>query len=167
MILVALGSNLPSVYGSPEQTIRSAILAIGLRGIDVVKSSRIWITEPVPKSDQPLYRNAVIAVDTDLTPDALLGQLHAIEADFGRIRLVRNEARPLDLDLISYNDEILNGDVEIPHPRMHDRGFVLIPLSEVAPNWIHPTLKKSVWDLVGALPEDDTIRPVIEDVIDA
>ena len=165
MIFVALGSNLTSIYGSPEETIEAAKLALAMRGVDVVRSSRVWVTEPVPKSDQPLYRNAVIEVDTDLPACDLLALLHGIEQEFGRIRLVQNEARPLDLDLLIYHKEVIDdADIHVPHPRMHERAFVLVPLSEIVGQvWQHPVLKKTVREMLNETVSDDAMYPLKKD----
>ena len=155
MILIALGANLPSSYGSPEETLEAAKEALARAGVHILNSSKTIITPPVPMSDQPWYRNAVVSVETALEALELLNLLHEIEADFGRVRTVRNAPRLLDLDLIAYHDVIINDDdVFIPHPRLHERGFVLLPLQEVAPNWVHPVLKHSVEDLIAALPDE-------------
>lgn len=156
MILIALGANLPSSFGEPEQTLKRAVADIQARGVRVIKQSSIWKTAPVPVSDQPWYRNAVIRVETNLQALELLQLLHSIEESFGRIRTVKNAPRVLDLDLIAYNSEIIDEDgVYIPHPRMHNRSFVLRPLQEVAPSWKHPVLKRSIDDLIQALPTEE------------
>lgn len=159
MILIALGANLPSRFGEPEQTLKRAVSAIQARGIRVVKQSSIWKTAPVPVSDQPWYRNAVIRVEANLSALVLLEVLHEIEADFGRVRSEKNAPRLLDLDLIAYNTDIIKEEgVFVPHSRMHNRAFVLKPLQEVAPQWVHPVLKRSVADLIKGLPVDDEIE---------
>jgi len=156
LILIALGANLPSRFGEPEQTLKRAVADIQARGIRVIKQSSIWKTAPVPVSDQPWYRNAVIRVETNLPALALLDVLHDIEADFGRVRTEKNASRLLDLDLLAYNTDIIKEeDVFVPHPRMHNRAFVLKPLQEVAPQWIHPVLSRSVADLIKDLPQND------------
>jgi 2-amino-4-hydroxy-6-hydroxymethyldihydropteridine diphosphokinase len=166
MILIGLGANLPSKYGDPSQTLRAAVDALYARGVRVVRESSVWVTAPVPMSDQPWYRNMVVAVETALGARALLMLLKAIEADFGRVEATRNAARVLDMDVIAYGDEVLEGgDISIPHARMHERGFVLYPLREVAPDWIHPVSGKSVGDLMAELPdfssEHDCVREVV------
>ena len=121
----------------------------------VIKRSSIWLTAPVPVSDQPWYRNAVVVVETDLTAQELMVLLHSIERRFGRVRTVRDAPRLLDLDIIAYHDEVHDhSNMTVPHPRMHDRAFVLKPLQEVAPNWEHPVLGLSVTQLIAQLPED-------------
>jgi 2-amino-4-hydroxy-6-hydroxymethyldihydropteridine diphosphokinase len=158
VILIALGANLAGLFGSPEEALVKAIDEIERRGVSVVAKSRIWITPPVPVSDQPDYRNAVISVDTELSPQAVLGLLHGIEADFGRTRFVRNEARIIDLDLIAHHDWIIADDeLELPHPRMHQRAFVLVPLCDIAPDWIHPVLKKSALSMLQDLESSDIV----------
>lgn len=159
MILIALGANLPSRFGDPEATLRKAVSEIQARGVRIVKRSSIWKTAPVPVSDQPWYRNAVIRVETNLQAMALLEMLHEIEEDFGRVRSERNAPRCLDLDLLAYNHEIINEDgVFVPHPRMHNRAFVLMPLQEVAARWSHPLLQRSVADLIKDLSKSEQIE---------
>ena len=161
MILIALGANLPSRYGTPEDTLKAAIEAMQARGIDVVAQSSVWLTAPVPVSDQPWFRNAVIRVETSLKTRELMRVLHDVEAEFGRVRMKRNEARVLDLDLLAYNDEIINEDgFIVPHPRMHDRAFVLKPLQEVGEGWKHPVLQRFIDDLISNLPKDQEIEKV-------
>lgn len=159
MILIALGANLPSRYGSPEETLVQAISALEERGLRVVGRSSIWRTAPVPVSDQPWYRNGVIAVETDLSALDVLEVLHAVERAFGRVRAERNAPRLLDLDLIAYHAEIAQQDgFYVPHPRMHERAFVLEPLAEIAPEWVHPVLGLSVGEMLKNLPEGQEIE---------
>lgn len=159
MIIIALGANLPSRFGEADATLQAAAKRMTDEGLKVIAGSSIWKTAPVPISDQPWYKNAIVAVETDLTPDALLKLLNKIEDNFGRVRTVRNAPRLLDLDIIAYNDVVLDDpDLTIPHPRMHDRAFVLHPMAEIAPNWHHPTLKKSLTELIQAIPETQEIE---------
>lgn len=157
MIIIALGSNLPSDYGNSQATLELALQKIEAYGVSVVAVSKWYETEPVPKSDQPNYVNGVAVVDTNREAADLLACLHEIEHDVGRRRTVVNAARCLDLDLVDYHGEVHNGDLVLPHPRMHDRGFVLFPLYDVAPDWCHPVLGKSVSELITALPDDQKI----------
>ncbi len=161
MSLIALGANLPSRYGPPEATLRAAIAEVEARGIVVLAVSSIWLTAPVPISDQPWYRNAVIAVQTEMEAKALMGVLHEVERGFGRVRVPgeRDAPRLLDLDLIAYNDEVFEEDgLVVPHPRMHLRAFVLRPLAEVAPRWRHPVLGLFVSELIETMPEGQDIE---------
>ncbi|MGB1076697.1 MAG: 2-amino-4-hydroxy-6-hydroxymethyldihydropteridine diphosphokinase, partial [Bdellovibrionales bacterium] len=115
----------------------------------------------VPVSDAPWYANAVSLIETDKTPSDLLGVLNKIEADFGRVRSYRNAPRILDLDILAFNDEIIGEDgahLCVPHPRMHNRAFVLKPLNEVAPEWQHPALKKSIAQLIR---DEEKVQPEV------
>jgi 2-amino-4-hydroxy-6-hydroxymethyldihydropteridine diphosphokinase len=103
-------------------------------------------------SDQPKYRNAIISVSASVEARELLGVLKSIEVDFGRISAVKNAARILDLDLIAYEQEIIDEpDLAVPHPRMHLREFVLAPLCEIEPQWVHPVLGRTACDLFHSL----------------
>lgn len=149
MILIALGSNLSQApYTSPRDVLEAALEKFPTRGITVVKASRWYETEPVPKSDQPWFVNGVALVESDLSPEALLGALHDLESEMGRLRRERWEARILDLDLLAYDGVIRGEGVVLPHPRLHERAFVLRPLQDVAPGWSHPVLKKTAAELL-------------------
>lgn len=128
---VALGANL----GHPAATVRAALAALsGIPESVLVAASSLYRTAPVGLKHQPDFINAVAAVDTTLTPLALLDALFAIEADFGRSRSVKNAPRTLDLDLLLYGESRLDeARLTLPHPRMHERAFVLVPLAELAP----------------------------------
>ncbi|MBU0799399.1 MAG: 2-amino-4-hydroxy-6-hydroxymethyldihydropteridine diphosphokinase [Alphaproteobacteria bacterium] len=160
MIFIALGANLPSSYGQPHETLAAAITAIGAAGdIDVLAESSVWLTAPVPVSDQPWYHNAVISVDTDLSPFALLERLQDIENEFGRVRSVRNAPRLIDLDLVAFDDVILDKpELIVPHPRLHQRAFVLLPLQEIAPDWVHPLSGDTVDEIIAEIPADQSAR---------
>ena len=162
MILIALGSNLFSdAYGSPQDICVAAIEALEKRGVSITVRSRWFQTAPVPVSDQPWFVNGVIAVETSLPPAELLELLHEVEAEFGRTRTVRNEARILDLDLIAYHDHVSNesGGPILPHPRLHERAFVLLPLSDIDPDWHHPVTGAAIGDLISSLPKDQRADP--------
>lgn len=163
MKLIALGSNRPSLYGNSAQTLLAAIEALGRHGIRVIKSSRFYKTEPVPVSAQPDFVNAVVSVATRLTPEELVQALHEIEEEFGRVRSARNGPRTLDLDLLAYDVEVTYtpGGLAVPHPRLHERGFVLFPLRDVAPGWRHPVMNRTVKELIAALPPGQQIDPVL------
>lgn len=154
MILVAIGSNLPAPDGAPSLALcRRAVVALdALPGLRLRGLSRWWRTAPVPVSDQPDYVNGVALLAGGADPAALLAALHRIEAAFGRVRGEPNAARPLDLDLIAMDSLVraLPGPV-LPHPRAHERAFVLAPLADVAPDWIHPGLDLSVGALLARL----------------
>jgi 2-amino-4-hydroxy-6-hydroxymethyldihydropteridine diphosphokinase len=161
MILVALGANLPSAAGPPLATLEAGLAALQHAGVKVIARSRWYRTAPVPASDQPWFINGVANLATGLDPLALLRLLQTIERQFGRERGIRNAARTLDLDFLDYDGRIVEGrDLILPHPRMHERAFVLFPLAEVAPHWRHPKLGAPIAALISALPRDQKAEPI-------
>jgi 2-amino-4-hydroxy-6-hydroxymethyldihydropteridine diphosphokinase len=152
MILIALGANLPSAVGGPEKTLEAALAAIQSRGVRVEQVSRYYRSLAWPNPSDPPFVNAVARLKTKLSPAELLHLLHQVEAEFGRVRGEKNAPRTLDLDLIDYDGRIEEGEVDLPHPRVATRAFVLTPLREVAPNWRHPVSGSTVSDLIAALP---------------
>jgi len=161
MILIALGANLPSPVGGPQQTLEAALKRLQANGVRIVAHSRWYRTAPVPVSDQPWFVNGVARVETTLEPTALLVLLRLVEREFGRQRTVRNAARTLDLDIIDYDGRVENTpELTLPHPRMQDRAFVLLPLAEIAPGWRHPILGKAVENLISELPPEQKAEPM-------
>jgi 2-amino-4-hydroxy-6-hydroxymethyldihydropteridine diphosphokinase len=150
VILVGIGSNLAAPpWGSAEDTVSAAVAQLPAIAIRVVLCSRWYRSEPVPPSDQPWYVNGVAAVETRLTPAALLTALLALEARFGRRRSAPNAARTLDLDLLDYDGrQCASARLTLPHPRLHERRFVLAPLAEIAPDWRHSRLSASASELL-------------------
>ena len=161
MILIALGSNLSSPAGGPEATCAAALDRLAALGVEVLARSPWYETAPIPASDQPWFVNGVAAVKTALPPEDLLSLLHLVETEFGRARTVPNAAREIDLDLLAYNDQTQTGLLNLPHPRLQDRAFVLFPLRDVAPGWRHPVLGHTAGALIAALPPGQVIRPLI------
>ena len=161
-VLIGLGANLPSSRGAPLATCEAALEALGEAGVKVVRRSRWYRSAPLPPSPQPWFVNGVAAVETALDPVALLALLREIERRFGRVRVQLGEARKLDLDLLDYGGQVRPGEPppELPHPRMHGRAFVLLPLAEVAPDWRHPRLGGSVAALIDALPPAQAAEPL-------
>jgi len=151
MILIALGANLPSTAGTPRDTLRAALASLGARGITIERLSGFYLSEAWPDPTDPPFVNAVASVRTSLSPDELLRMLHEVEAEFGRKPGPRNSPRPLDLDIVDYEGRIEHGDLELPHPRMADRAFVLLPLREIAPEWRHPVTGLALDQLIAAL----------------
>jgi 2-amino-4-hydroxy-6-hydroxymethyldihydropteridine diphosphokinase len=154
LILIALGSNLPSPrWGGPEAVLHAAAAELEVRGLRLARRSTLWRTAPVPVSDQPWYVNAVAAVETGLDAAGVMGVLHEVEQHFGRVRVARNEARILDLDLVDFRGHVSGPGEwpELPHPRAAGRGFVLRPLAQVAPGWIEPRSGAPVADLLARL----------------
>lgn len=164
MILIGVGSNIPGPQGAtPRQNCHNALKLLEDSGVTIVRRSRWYRSSPIPPSDQPWFINGVVAVEAaGLEPEPLLELLHQIELEFGRRRSQPNAPRPLDLDILDFDGRITSPDASIvlPHPRMHQRAFVLMPLSEIAPEWRHPVIGDTVSELIAALPDDQFIEPV-------
>ena len=160
IVLIAVGANLPAPDGTPAlETCRRAVAMLGgLPGLRLNGVSRWYATAPVPASDQPDYVNGVAALLTDpgqtVDPAVLLARLMDIEARCGRQRGVPNAARTLDLDIIAIGSMVRSEpDPVLPHPRAHLRAFVLAPLADVAPDWVHPVSGRTAGQMLVDLPE--------------
>jgi 2-amino-4-hydroxy-6-hydroxymethyldihydropteridine diphosphokinase len=154
LVAIALGSNLSSRFGAPADNLREAIHRLDDLGA-VTAVSRFHETEPVGYTQQPRFLNAVVLLETEVSPLDLLRGLLAIEHSMGRDRAKSPPKGPrlIDLDLLLYGDLVLDDPaLTLPHPSLHERRFVLAPLAEVAPNWQHPTLELSILQLLQALP---------------
>jgi 2-amino-4-hydroxy-6-hydroxymethyldihydropteridine diphosphokinase len=157
LILIGIGSNLPGPrFGTPRDNCEGSLVAMADKGIRLLRRSRWYTSAPVPAADVPWYVNGVAAVETPFDPVRILSVLHRIEDDFGRVRGAANAPRSLDLDLLAFHDDVSdeNAAVIVPHPRMHERAFVLMPLREIAPDWRHPVFERSVGDLIAELPPE-------------
>ena len=179
--LIALGGNLPSNSGAPAQTLSAALSDLRASGADVVAVSRFFDTPCFPKGAGPDYVNAAARVRSELLPDAFLALLHRIEAVYGREGVQRWGMRTLDLDLLAAGGlvspdsatqeqwrallpqdqiEATPDRLILPHPRLQDRAFVLVPLADIAPGWVHPLTAQTVAQMLAALPttERDAVK---------
>ena len=152
--LVALGANLPFEGLEGSALLAAALGRMEAEGLKVVAASSAWETAPWPPSDQPLFYNAVALVDVGAhSPQSLFEVLRGIEARLGRIRRERWGPRTLDLDILDHGGrEGVFGGITLPHPRLQERAFVLGPLVELAPAWVHPVLRQTAAELLAALP---------------
>jgi 2-amino-4-hydroxy-6-hydroxymethyldihydropteridine diphosphokinase len=157
--LIAIGANLPAGDGAPPlESCKAALAALdALPGMRVVAASCWWESAPIPPNPaSPRYINGVALLEGVATPESLLAALQGIESAAGRTRPYPNAPRVLDLDIIDLDGLVRDApDPVLPHPRAHLRGFVLLPLAEVAPDWVHPRLKLPVSALIAALPAQD------------
>lgn len=173
LCLIALGGNMPSEHGSPAQVIGVALQSLATLGLAPEAVSRFYRTPAFPTGSGPDFVNAAAVLRAPCDPEAVLAKLHAVEAEFGRERVTRWGQRTLDLDLIGIGDRVcpdragyeawrrLDSAEQqrrapdrliLPHPRMHERAFVLVPLADVAPDWVHPVLGHTVRDMLEAMP---------------
>jgi 2-amino-4-hydroxy-6-hydroxymethyldihydropteridine diphosphokinase len=174
-MLMALGSNLPSSIGPPRAILEAALLALQTQEVVVEAVSNWWRSPAWPPGSGPDYVNGAARLATRLPPSAVLAAFHKVESDLGRLRPRRWAARVCDLDLLADGQAVLPDHATVrawmdlppaeqrarvpdqlllPHPRLHERGFVLAPLMEVAPDWRHPILHHTVRELAAALPPD-------------
>jgi len=161
MILLGLGSNLPTEsHKTSIEVLTESLKALSTRRIEVERLSSWYRSAPVPISDQPWFVNAVASLSTALPPRALLAALHDVEAQFGRVRSVRNANRTLDLDLLAYEDAVIDdpGGLVLPHPRLAERAFVLLPLAEIAPDWRHPVSGRTAAEMLADLPAGQAVE---------
>ena len=148
IVYIGIGSNL----GNREENCEKAINLLSQKGIEVLKRSSFYETEPRGVKEQPKFINAALEVETDLEPEELLKTIKGIETDLGRVSGIRWGPRLIDLDILLYDDLTVKTDnLEIPHPGVKDRDFVLIPLSDIAPDKVHPVLKKSIKELLSEI----------------
>jgi 2-amino-4-hydroxy-6-hydroxymethyldihydropteridine diphosphokinase len=160
VILIGIGGNLESAqFGPPRDTLTAALAALKEKRIRILTRSGWYRTEPVPRSDQPWFVNAVVSLATELGAKDLLNALQATERQFGRVRGELNAPRILDLDILDYQGEVMDTtSLVLPHPRLHERRFVLIPIAEIAPDWRHPILELTAVQLLAQLSSEQRIQ---------
>jgi 2-amino-4-hydroxy-6-hydroxymethyldihydropteridine diphosphokinase len=164
LIYLSLGSNL----GDRAANLERAIAALPEAGVRVLRRSSLYETEPVDFLAQPWFLNCVVEAETSLMPRQLLHALQAIERKFGRKKRIVRGPRVIDLDILFYGASVIRTqEIEVPHPRMHKRRFVLAPLAELAPGLRHPVLGATVAELIAAVQDNSAVRiwrPESEDV---
>jgi len=151
MVYIGIGSNL----GNKISNIEKAKFFLILNKINIIKLSSYYETLSWPDPKKSKFYNIVIQSDTKFSPKKLLDIFKSIEKKLGRKKNFKNSPRECDIDIISYGNEILKGDIILPHQRMHQRNFVLIPLYELNKNWFHPKLNTNIKNLIFSLPIKD------------
>ncbi len=147
---LSFGANL----GHPREQIERGMKELEARGVLPIRRSSWYETEPVGRSDQPWFQNCVAEVETSLTPDDLLRVCKEAEKAVGRVPSARFGPRHLDIDILLYEDQVIQSDaLTIPHPRMHERRFVLVPLLEIAPDLKHPVTHQPYAEVLSRLDE--------------
>ena len=172
MILIALGANIPGPAGPPVKTLKAALSILPQYGVEIERLSSLYQTAAVTLPGtpaQPDYVNAVARIETAHDPSELMAVLHQVEAQLGRSRRDRWEPRPLDLDLLDYRGQVKSpesGDtLQLPHPGIAGRAFVLVPLLEVASEWRHPETRLSCRELLRQLEGRADLAPVTEGIL--
>jgi 2-amino-4-hydroxy-6-hydroxymethyldihydropteridine diphosphokinase len=151
---LSLGSNV----GDRAANLQAAIARMSSLG-EVVAVSSFYETEPVGFAAQPWFLNCAVKLDTQKTPEQLLAGILSLEQEMGRLRVLKNGPRTIDIDILLVGDSVIKTEgLSIPHPAMHERRFVLEPLAEIAPEVEHPVLKRSIRELRDALPEGQVVR---------
>jgi len=155
IVYIALGSNL----GDRAAMFERAIAAMNAAGICVLRQSSFYITQPVDAPGQAWFLNAAVEAETSLLPLQLLHALLRIERELGRRRITPHGPRTIDLDILFYGSSVIRSkELEIPHPRLTERRFVLVPLAQIAPEVRHPALHKSIAQLLAETPDRSEVR---------
>ena len=169
MIFIGIGGNLPSdKFGSTMRTLEHTIQFIDANLCRVVRCSPWYRSAPMPITADPDYLNAVAEIKTLLPATALMSKLHDVEKQFGRVRSVKNASRTVDLDLLIYHDQVIEIEGEsglrVPHPRMTERAFVLLPFFDLEKDWIHPIRKQTIFNLIRSLGAEQRCERVLDDI---
>lgn len=160
-VIVALGGNMAGDFGSSEALLEAALAGLAEAGLPILLRSSWWRSAAWPDPNAQEYRNGVVLVEAQLSPQDLIQTLFTIEARFGRARGARNASRTLDLDLIAYG-RVVSDDpaLTLPHPRAHERLFVMGPLAEITPRWRHPVLGRTAQELADTASVGRDATPV-------
>lgn len=160
-VFIALGSSLPGGYASSQALLEASIEALEGAGVTIRRRSGWWGSQAWPDPGEPPYVNGVAEVETDLRPADLLAVLHGVERAFGRERHDPNAPRTLDLDLIAHG-RVVSDHPALPHPRAHDRRFVMGPLAQIAPDWRHPVSGLTARELVESAVVGRDAEPITD-----
>jgi len=145
MIYLNIGSNLPSGDGGRKTNILKAINHLKRLKLNLIKISSFYETPSYPNNSDPKFINLCVKLESKLKANELLNEIKKIEKKLGRTRLIKNEPRTCDIDIIDFNGEVIkNDELESPHPRLHLRNFVIYPLKEIEPHWLHPIFNKKI-----------------------
>ena len=159
--VVALGGNVPGDYGTSEALLEAALARFAAAGLPILRRSSWWRSAAWPDPSAQEYRNGVVLVEARQGPQALIRTLFTLENEFGRRRAERNAPRTLDLDLIAYGRIVTDDpDMTLPHPRAHERLFVMGPQAEIAPEWRHPVLGVTAAELAAGAAVGRDAQPV-------
>jgi len=182
LFTIALGANIRSTVGSPKDTLEFALKLFAGEGLQILRQSKWYSTPAFPAGAGPDYVNAAVLISSTQTPEQVLDSLNRIESATGRVRLNRWESRVCDLDLLACGEKVLPDAATLnhwitlaserqlqevpdrlllPHPRLHERAFVLVPLRDIAPDWMHPVLHQTPEQMLKKLPQED-IAAILE-----